>query len=224
MVSPQSIGDSVDPQHMVYTMFKFIDQPDKVQNPEPPSHRPNGFETPDPPIAKVEPKIEPSVHENVHPNPNLPDPSAGNSNPNPNPAPADNPSNPNPTHNTPNQPSAKVWEGNLTWRDNMQEFKKFGYISKYKFHERKIFFRIRIILTEIQINCEISCSRDHNSVAVNAQTWPEVLIVKFIPQNLLQKLKEFFANSIWMTFNFGQNAEKTALYSLYEQLTKVFLI
>ena len=59
---------------------------------------------------------------------------------------------------------------------------------------------------------------------MNAQTWPEVLIVKFIPQNLLQKLKEFFANSIWMTFNFGQNAEKTALYSLYEQLTKVFLI
>ena len=87
---------------------------------------------------------------------------------------------------------------------------------------KKIFLKIRIILTETQINCEISCSRDHNSVAVNAQTWPEVLIVKFIPQNLLQKLKEFFANSIWMTFNFGQNAEKTALYSLYEQLTKVF--
>ena len=156
------------------------------------------FPLPDQPDAPNEPQpIE-------NPNPQNP--------PNPTNPPAAEPTEPTNTE-TPTEPrkeptaatpatatSRKVWEGHLLWRDNMQPEQK-------------------------SIQCEISCSREQPGVAINAQAWPDQLFVKFIPQNLLQKLKEFFTNSIWMTFNFSQfstsgSVEKNALYSLYEQLTK----
>jgi len=102
------------------------------------------------------------------------------------------PSNPDvaPSPNQPiaaNQPAPpgpaaprKVWEGHLMWGERAHP------------DQQK------------RIQCEISCSRESQGVAVNAQQWPDQLVVKFIPQTLLQKLKEFFTNSIWMTFNFSQ--------------------
>jgi hypothetical protein len=96
----------------------------------------------------------------------------------------------------------KVWEGFLVWKDTVNN------------EQQK------------SLQCEISCSRDQPGMTINAQTWPNQLLCKFIPQHLLQKLKQFFTNSIWMTFNFqnSQTNERSSLVSLYEQLTKERLI